>query len=351
MQVFEEPGELEATVLSRLWDMSRADGTVIALGLRLGTLGRVEGTFSANEFAWRIHDGCFEFLDPHGTVTCRFDQLTRTGDDRRVMSGDYLLDPAAQVRHVLIESDSPLTPMSLDDAGARRNLVVMRAGNNALYPKWPVAATRNWDLAISFYGNGTPDWGQEIFIAQKGPKWQPIHAWLSRQPSVLSRYDYVWFPDDDIMTSWDNVNMLFNICRRFELLLAQPALSRESYYMHAITLEQREYLLRYVTFVEGMVPLFSSGALRLCLPVLGEESRFGWGHDWVFPMLMGYPDNKIAMIDACAVTHTRPMGANTDQLVAERQLREVVEKYGATHMDYRVRGCIFRSPVPWVPAR
>jgi hypothetical protein len=68
----------------------------------------------------------------------------------------------------------------------------------------------------------------------------------------------------------------------------------------------------------------------------------------VFPMLLGYPPSKIAIVDACPVKHTRPAGLNTDLGVANLQMAQVIFKYGAKFMDHRVRGRILREPEPGV---
>ncbi len=229
-----------------------------------------------------------------------------------------------------------------------RNLVVMRTGDHALLPAWPTASRRDWDLALSHYGDARPDWGQRYFDAAKGPKWRPIHRWLSEHPEWLEQYDYIWFPDDDLRTDWDTVNRLFQICRDYDLLLAQPALTGDSYLSHAVTQAHPHCLLRFTVFVEVMAPVFRSDALRRCLPVMQEDTQYGWGHDWVFPKLLGYPGNKIAIIDACAMTHTRPAGLTTDRTLAEAEMRALSAKYGAAFMDHRVRGCLFREPQPGV---
>lgn len=42
--------------------------------------------------------------------------------------------------------------VSRSDAGARRNLVVVRAGKNSLHPQWlDDGRQRNWDLVVSVY--------------------------------------------------------------------------------------------------------------------------------------------------------------------------------------------------------
>jgi hypothetical protein len=336
----------KSSLVGKTWLFMRGNGERIAGELTLLADGSIVGYFNANEASWRISDGCLEFLDTKGRPTTRFSETATDAEGRLELNGAFLPGPPG-ARHVLRELPTGGTLVSVR-ASSRRNLVVMRAGDKALYPNWPTAALRNWDLAISFYGDGSVDWGQEYFLSQTGPKWQPVHTWFTANPHLLRQYDYFWFPDDDIMTSWENVNDLFDICRRYELQLAQPALTGDSYRFHEVTIEQPDYLLRFTVFVEGMVPMFRADTLRLCLPVMQEVSRFGWGHDWVFPKLLGYPPNRIAIVDACAVTHTRPAGVNTDSKLANRQLRELVTKYGAKFMDHRVRGVIFRCPLPGV---
>jgi hypothetical protein len=337
--------DLERRVGDCLWQFGRADGSVIARAVRFGANGRILGHTSANELTWRMHEGCLEFVSSLGLTTTRFVNIGTSDDGRLELRGPFLHPTDNTTVHVLREVGE--APAAVDTpVPERRNLVVMRAGNNALLPSWAHAPSRNWDLAVSFYGEGQPDWGQEYFIAAKGPKWQPIYQWLTANPDLLRHYDYFWFPDDDILTTWENVNKVFCICRNFDLQLAQPALTTDSYILHPVTRQQPEYVLRFTVFVEGMVPVFRADSLRLCLPVMQEESRFGWGHDWVFPMLLGYPSNKIAIVDICAVKHTRPPGVNTDFTVANAQMRAVVQKYGAKFMDHRVIGCIFREPLP-----
>lgn len=334
---------LEQRVRNGFWEFGREDG-VIAPAIRLEARGKISGHVHHNEVGWRIDGGCLEFVTASGATSTRFDEQSIGDDGRLTLQGRF---GGGDLLFSLRELSEPPVANSIS-VTTRRNLVVMRAGNGALFPDWKPAPSRSWDLAISFYGEGRPEWGQEYFHPAKGPKWEPIHHWLAANREILDRYDYVWFPDDDILTTWENVNDLFQICRDYDLQLAQPALTHDSYICHAVTKQDPNSLLRFTAFVEGMVPVFRSEALRLCMPVLQEESRFGWGHDWVFPMLLGYPPSKIGIIDACPVKHTRPPGINTDLTVANTQMAQVIYKYGAKFMDQRVRGQIFRSPEPGV---
>jgi hypothetical protein len=334
--------DLAQRLRDSVWQFCRADGSVISQALQFRPRGQIIGHFQRNETSWRVHQGQLEFIAANGSTTTRFVNVSRAADGCLELSGPFLGDATGVV--YMLRELAAAPQIIRGSSTTRRNLLMMRAGNKAMLPDWAPASARNWDLALSFYGEGQPDWGQEYFIAEKGPKWQPIHRWFVANPELLKRYDYFWFPDDDILTTWENVNEFFDICHDHDLQLIQPALTPDSQILHAVTRQDPNCLLRFTMFVEGMAPAFRADALRLCLPVMQEESRFGWGHDWIFPMLLGYPANKIAIVDACAVKHTRPFGQNTDFAVADAQQRAVVAKYRANFMDHRVRGCIFARP-------
>jgi hypothetical protein len=338
---------LEQRLRSSLWEFGHADGVVIAPTVQFEARGKLAGHVHHNEAGWRVQDDCLEFVGSSGAVTSQFRDAEVAEDGQLTLRGRFLGDPDGDIAFTLRESNAKPAAVGAS-LTPRRNLVVMRAGNKALFPDWKPTANRSWDLAISFYGEGQPEWGQEYFQPAKGPKWEPVYHWLTANREILARYDYVWFPDDDIMTTWENVNDFFQICHDYDLQLAQPALTPDSFICHTVTEQDPSCLLRFTRFVEGMAPVFRADALRLCLPVMQEESRFGWGHDWVFPMLLGYPPSKIAIVDACPVKHTRPAGINTDLGVANFQMAQVIFKYGAKFMDHRVRGRILREPEPGV---
>jgi hypothetical protein len=336
---FVNQGALESRLRNSVWEFGRPGDPAPKPMLGFDRRGAITSYVNHNATLWRLSEGILEFVAASGVVTARFGAPEIGEDGRLTLKGRALGESGDAAARVLVEASEAGLPIP-----SRRNLVVMRAGAGGLFPDWKPAATRSWDLAISYYSEGRPDWGQEYFHAAKGPKWEPIHLWLTAHPEILEHYDYVWFPDDDLLTTWDNVDDLFQICRDYDLRLAQPALTRDSFICHEVTGQQPNCLLRFTVFVEGMCPMFRADALRLCLPVMQEPSRYGWGHDWIFPKLLGYPNNKIAIIDACPVKHTRPPGANTDRAVANAQMIEIVQKFGARCMDHRVRGRVWLEP-------
>lgn len=192
----------------------------------------------------------------------------------------------------------------------RRYLVIARVGDESLHKQWLYPHSfKNFDLYISYYGNMPGRFKQdcEFYSETKGPRWPIYKKIIDELGERIYEYDAVWFPADDISTDAYTINQMFHIFKRLQLWLAQPALTKDSYRSWNITVRNEDYIVRYTHFVEIMVPIFSPSALRTCIPTF-DSSYSGWGIDFLWPKLLGYPDNKIAVIDAVPVRHTRPVG-------------------------------------------
>ncbi|HUC90526.1 MAG TPA: DUF707 domain-containing protein [Paenibacillus sp.] len=192
----------------------------------------------------------------------------------------------------------------------RRFLVIARVGDESLHRQWLYPNTfRNFDLYLSYYGSDSGRYKNdcEYYSETKGPRWPVYKEIVEQLGERLREYDAVWFPADDISTDAYNINLMFHIFDQLKLWLAQPALTKDSFKSWNITIQSLDHIVRYTHFVEIMAPLFSPAALQICCPSF-DANYSGWGIDFVWPKLLNYPDNKIAMIDATPVRHTRPVG-------------------------------------------
>lgn len=193
----------------------------------------------------------------------------------------------------------------------RRNLVVLRAGDESLHPQWlGQGGRRDFDLLVSYYGKSIGRYraDADLYEQRLGPKWPAIDELLRGSPELLDRYDAFWFPDDDLAADPESIDRMFAFFRAFELSLAQPALTQDSFATWTTLRQDASSHLRYCGFVEVMAPIFSRAALRLCQPTFAE-SRSGWGLDWLWPPLCRRAGlGRIAVIDATPVRHTRPVG-------------------------------------------
>lgn len=191
---------------------------------------------------------------------------------------------------------------------------------------------------------------------QKGYKYDSVDRMLQTWPWIYD-YTYIWLCDDDIMTSWSNIQRMFDLMEEYSLDLAQPALSKDSYSMHDICCVRPEYILRYTNFVEVMVPVLSSATLRKCQQTM-KLSPSGIQIDWIWPKLLGNPRHSIAILDDVPVHHTRECGTSTmwDKIRAEgdelqQQLKADMRRYGVepTQCIYKEYGHILKTPAIALP--
>ena len=237
----------------------------------------------------------------------------------------------------------------------RRNLVIVRAGDNSVHPGWLADADRNFDIFVSYFGNEQDRYkdSADYHENRKGMKWPVLGELLQARPELVERYAQYWFPDDDIVTDAATISRMFDFASAYRLALAQPALTRESYFSWPLLLQDVRYQLRYTRFVEVMAPLFDRDALRTCLPTF-TESTSGWGLDSVWPRLLAdRGEQAMAIIDATAVYHSRPVGGgelykNTGFKAAPADEEQVMARYG---LDRRalVEARYFSSGVRQVP--
>lgn len=232
----------------------------------------------------------------------------------------------------------------------RDNLVIVRAGDNSLHESWLAGTgTRNWDLWVNYFGDDPERFrGSDCTrLDSKGPKWPALHVLITAHLPEIGRYKYVWLPDDDVDCDLNSVNSLFDICRRYGLDLAQPALAAKGYSSHLITICCPNFTLRFTNFVEIMVPCFSAGFLARCLPTFAQNLS-GWGLDFLWPHWAS-GNTKVAIIDAVTVTHTRPVGGPNYKFLAahgvtpDQEGKALVEKYGVRAGPKWVSGGITRT--------
>src|SRR5947209_13940316 len=193
-----------------------------------------------------------------------------------------------------------------------KHLVLARVGSRSLHSAWLSAGeSRTWDLRLVPYepiDRQPPDVAVEEVIP--GPKWSGLSAALRRWDGWLD-YDYIWLPDDDLLTTSGRIDRLFEAARVAELDLFAPALSENSYFAHFDTMRNTRFYGRRVGFVEIMCPAFSRSALeRLLFTLELSETGWGWGLDSVWPKLLEY--RNVAVLDGVHVRHTRPVGAMRD---------------------------------------
>jgi hypothetical protein len=332
------PNLTEASLTGSFWTFGLMGAAPHTPFLVLAPDGLIGNYHHENEDLWQIIGGRLAFLSARGVPTTVFEAAQLRDGKVTALAGRVLL-PGLGVFHELRRRSHPAHPLNPDPPEAPRrarflhalerplrpNLVVLRAGPESLHRQWArdlAAASRSWDLCISSYGPEDAAAADAAEYRAHQPdqrKYQALHD-LFHEESPLWAYERVWFPDDDLMVSWSDINQMFHIARKFALDLAQPSLRpvEGCHVTHGITVQHPDSILRYVGFVEIMCPIFSMRALRLCRGSF-RDSVSGFGLDHLWPAILGGPRSRIAIIDAASVIHTRPLGQNYDiqEAVAE----------------------------------
>lgn len=235
-------------------------------------------------------------------------------------------------------------------SGAHRNLVISTVGDRSKHPTWLRGdEPRRFDLFLIYFGdNPNYDFGPaEFTLRRKGFKFQLLYRALAEFRLEITNYDRIWCPDDDIAADSSTVNRLFDLFAKYQLELAQPAISMGEVSYEALR-QVPDTTLRYSPYVEVMCPIFTRAALYEARELF-LETESGWGIDWVWSKW--FAKNKIAIIDACGVHHTGVLlrGDLYQKLKARgidpfREFNECVSRHGG--IDRRIHKRMVRGTMP-----
>ena len=77
-----------------------------------------------------------------------------------------------------------------------------------------------------------------LFEFRPDSKMEGYHRFLVEHRQIWSSNKFIAFFDDDLECDGDKLNQLFQICAEEQLKLAQPSLTRDSYFGCAMCLQQ-----------------------------------------------------------------------------------------------------------------
>jgi hypothetical protein len=162
-----------------------------------------------------------------------------------------------------------------------------------------------------------------VRIDSKGPKWPALCALIEAHWDFVAQYDYIWLPDDDLACESCDIDRLFQLARVYGLCLSQPALTLDSYFSWLVTLRNPMLRVRFINFVEIMMPCFKREFLKQCLSSMSRNLS-GWGLDHLWPTMLG--PKQMAIFDAVTVTHTRPIGGANYSFLRDRGIAAYEER-------------------------
>lgn len=152
---------------------------------------------------------------------------------------------------------------------------------------------------------------------------------VNRLVGELGRHDFVVVCDDDIALPEGFVDRYLEIVNRYDLALAQPARTHDSYVENWIVEQLDGLVARRTRFVE-IGPLFSMrrDAARLLMP-FDEAAPMGWGYDVVWPVRIEQAGLRMGIVDATPVAH---------------KMRKTVSLYDSHETSFEANQFLSRNP-------
>lgn len=144
-------------------------------------------------------------------------------------------------------------------------------------------------------------------------------------------YACIMLADDDMDPAGCTIEEMFVLFERTGARIAQPALTLDSPFSHAVTRQEPDCTWRETNFVEMGIPIFTHAALLEYLPVF-DGTVSGWGVDFYWSMKEIDAGRHLAILDATPVRHVRALGAGGYyeglQVDAGQEMREFLERHG-----------------------
>lgn len=223
---------------------------------------------------------------------------------------------------------------------SNRSLLISRVGPHSLHKHWLAPGNaRNFDVLLSAYDPAceAPAGDSIFFEYRPGRKVAGYAEVLREHREMLRQYDYVALFDDDLLIDSIALDKMFDIARTYDLKIAQPALTPDSFFSYAALLHHPGFLLRYVTYIEMMCPVFRADILERIAPLfeMGYES----GIDLIWCNLVTETARDFAVIDAVTVKHTRRVGVG----------KAANGFTGGKRYEDDIAGILDRFGAPWLP--
>lgn len=140
---------------------------------------------------------------------------------------------------------------------------------------------RNYETLVFQYSEFVPEENTyDFLIKQKGFKWSLAKEWLKNND--YSKYDYIGFIDDDIITDIESLNYSLSLAKEKNSKIFQLSVTSDSDMFYKILKNNPDLVYSKTNFVEVMAPFIHTSLIPLCQKLWEKYDIFsGWGFDKV----------------------------------------------------------------------
>ena len=143
----------------------------------------------------------------------------------------------------------------------------------------------------------------------------------------IRNFDWILMVDDDVELPSDFIDSFIALSEYADFKISSPAHRYYSYWSHDVTHRQHGSLIRQTNFVEvGPITAFHQDTYESIFPL--PDLKYGWGLDFVWPVIAKRNRWKIGIIDGVALRHTNPIAITYNTNAAKEEAETYMAKYG-----------------------
>jgi hypothetical protein len=173
----------------------------------------------------------------------------------------------------------------------RKSLIICPVGNPITFDNrfdkdnhWRYTKeNRQYETLVFAYSNFRPEMDSyDILALQKGFKWSLSKDWLCNNKIDYSKYEYIGFMDDDLITDIDNVNRALTIAHESDSKIFQMSVTKDSDEFFPILRNKSGIKYTKTNFVETMGMFIHTSLMPTVLEFWSKYDIYcGWGFDKV----------------------------------------------------------------------
>jgi len=173
----------------------------------------------------------------------------------------------------------------------RKSLIICPVGNPITFDNrfdkdnhWRYTKeNRLYETMVFAYSDFRPEMDSyDILTLQKGFKWSLSKDWLCNNKIDYSKYEYIGFMDDDLITDIDNVNRALTIAHESGSKIFQMSVTKDSDEFFPILRNKSGIKYTKTNFVETMGMFIHTSLMPTVLEFWNKYDIYcGWGFDKV----------------------------------------------------------------------
>ena len=179
---------------------------------------------------------------------------------------------------------------------------VSRRGNGKQAWEYWSEGDRNYDIILAYYKDDVPENCIDFCFKRDDHKIPNFYYYATNYD--ISKYEAFFIVDDDIFMKSQDINKMFEIFTKNNLLAAAPSMDLDSdihYWFHK---QDTSKPITYTNFIEVNTFILHHSCIPKLLPLF-SESGSGWGTDIILPHIIKPNERQMGIINEVSCHHPK----------------------------------------------